>query len=229
MKKSVVLVGAALLTVSGLATADGFYMGAGVGALQLNNTFAFSETQTDTPDINLSQTGHGTSVNGTVLVGYAWENPNDYFIGLEAFQNMSDAQASATLSDQYGSENLHLKIKDIYGIRLLPGYHLTPDTVAYGIVGLAHSKMELSNDNGVATDDDVNGYQLGTGMMTKITPNVALRGDLIYTGYGKAERNRTESSSYNDGSSSYSYSLADSSSIKPSTMEGNVDLMYSFG
>lgn len=229
-KRLGLLVGAALLGVAGLATADSFYMGAGVGALQLNNTVTDqgSTNFPDDPELNsnwnVTATGHGTGVNGTLVLGYAWENPNDYFIGVEAFQNMSNAKATATLADADNSIAYHMKIKDVYGVRVLPGYHFTPDTVGYGILGLAHGKMQLTandDDDSDAKNYDLNGYQVGAGMMTKITPNIAVRGDLIYTGYAKS----TDSIDQNINGDTAS----DSFSIKPSTMEANIDLMYSFG
>lgn len=218
MKQYAWLVGAVCLSMVSVASADGIYVGAGAGVMQLKSAYDYSSSETGAPTYNNNFTGRGTSLNGTVLLGYAWDHPNDYFIGLETYSNVSDAQATGTLAN---GAQLHLKLQNAYGIRVLPGYYFTPDTVGYGIIGLARGNFKLSDDYGDSDSEYLNGYQVGVGSMTKLTPNVGLRGDVIYTSYNKMK----ESESASDGE----FTASESLSAKPTTLEANVDLIYSFG
>ena len=98
MMKKILMVGVITLAASSVAEADGFYMGAGLGGLELKNHL--TDTVTDN-EVEPPKTTEGTAkgsklgVNGTILGGYAWESPDSYFIGLEAFDNESTAKTSA--------------------------------------------------------------------------------------------------------------------------------------
>jgi opacity protein-like surface antigen len=114
-----------------------------------------------------------------------------------------------------------LREQYVYGARVLPGYQATDSTSFYGIVGVArgHFVTTGSVDADVASDSssnhfNLNGYQLGLGTKTDVYKNIAVRTDLIYTGY------QTKTFESNTGSTS---------KIEPSTIEANVAAVYKFG
>jgi outer membrane immunogenic protein len=231
MIKKTLLVGAIALAMSGVACASGFYVGGGLGASVLKNTSTESATVTDefSPDHPTNQSAHSHNENlggnVTVLTGYAWDTVDQYYVGLEAFDNASNAQVS-TQSILYdtNSANLKVKMNNVYGLRLLPGYHITPDTVAYGILGVVrgNEKLTVSESDGSGSSTyNLKGYQVGLGAMTNLSKNVALRGDVIYTGY--------QSQHFADDEISNGFDFSDEVKIHPSTTEANVDLLYKFG
>ena len=114
-----------------------------------------------------------------------------------------------------------MKINNVYGVRVLPGVHLAPETVGYGILGYARGDMKLSTSEEGETPSKnykLNGYQVGLGSMTDLSKNVALRGDLIYTGY---KSKTIVDSADSTGSANVK--------LKPSTMEFNIVAVYKFG
>lgn len=134
------------------------------------------------------------------------------------------------------TQTSHLTYNNAYGIRALPGYRVSQDAVIYGIVGYsrAHARntgfLEVTTETDITTPtfsnsfDDVfnfNGYQLGLGSMINLNEHVAVRGDLIYTGYGKET---LWSSTFSDGTSSENLSIT----AEPSSLEADVSVVYMF-
>lgn len=156
--------------------------------------------------------GGNYGLNSYLLGGYAWTFPNKVFIAGEIFGNLTNVPVStnasfASVSDPgldtvvAGNGGADLTLDGVYGIRALPGYQVTPSSVVYGIIGYARAHAG-SDVYGNATADvgpfpevtgsasssesyNFNGLQLGLGSMINVTHNIALRGDLIWTGYGK--------------------------------------------
>jgi len=233
MKKHLTLVAILALTASTVASANGFYVGGGVGGSELNNEYTYSTNGKFFLNYQYSDTTESNTavgINGTLLAGYAWESPSSYFIGLEVFDNKSSTKVTnkgTGLVTTEGSSSvatnpeISLKINNVYGIRALPGMHFTPDTVGYGIVGLTRGDMTLTGSNdGESGSNSYNlqGYQLGVGAMTNLSPHMALRADVIYTGY--------------ESKTIYSYSnpyWTGNVKVQPSTLEANLVAVYKFG
>lgn len=247
MMKKTLLVSVMAMMASSAAFANGFYAGAGVGAMDFNNKETASGTFTRNGTLPISGGGTATNNAGSVglntelLAGYAWSFPNKLFVGLEAFGNYTTAKingsgdtdvaiASAGIS---GEGTAEMKINYVYGVRVLPGFQVTPETVAYGILGYARANTRVTSSNtitsaalGSSSDSNsdyynFNGVQLGLGSMTEVAKNVSIRGDVIYTGY----KSRTQEGSVTDANGTASGSVK----MEMSTLEGNVGLVYKFG
>lgn len=220
MIKRTVLLGVMVFAAAGAALADGVYLGAGLGGLQLQNKLVGSVTDASTDKHTTTNTlikDYSVGLNGTLLAGYTWDWANQYVLGVEGFYNTSSAKTSHTLL----SETVKLKLNDVYGARILPGLHLTSQTVGYAILGVARGNIKLSDSGkyGSASDRyNLNAYQLGLGAITHISKEVALRADFIYSDY----QNKTI---YSGTTSGYSSTLK----LEPSTMELNLVGVYQFG
>lgn len=236
--------GIALITMlsCGSALANGFYIGGGAGVLQLTNksstAISFDPNPEDMP-VQTSSNNPGTNmnINGTILGGYQWSFANRFALAIEAFTNLS----SAKISDSYSIYNLEgtndLTLNSTYGVRILPGYQITPATEIYTILGYARSQATVDSNITVAStasyngasvssssDYTLNGYQIGLGTkidLTDVSPHLAVRTDVIYTGYDSKTNNLSMPSTGLTTNNTYK--------VQPSTLEANVVLLYQFG
>lgn len=218
MMKKTLLVGALSLVASGAALANGFYAGAGVGTLNLDaKTIATSASGT----VNTKDTG-ALGVNGVLMGGYEFDFANRMVLGLEAFGNYTSAKANNDTTVLNGAATTSsLRLQYVYGARVLPGFQVTDSTSFHGILGVArgHFVSSGSADANASTTNgsshvSLNGYQLGLGATTDVCKNIAVRSDLIYTGY--------QSKTFENGTGA-------TYKIEPSTVEFNVAAVYKFG
>jgi hypothetical protein len=217
MFKKTLLVGAVALAVAGAASADGFYVGAGIGGIGLHQatsiTFVNDYGDTD----HLSNDGGTLGVTGGLLAGYNFNFANQMNLGIEGFANMTSAKQNSELVSTSGNDvatvSTVLKEKYNYGVRLVPGYQVTPDSDMHVLVGYVRGHFTANSEN-----TNANGFQLGLGSTTSVTKEFSLRGDIIYSGY----KSKSASVSEPDGNA---YSL----STKNNTLEGVVSGEYKFG
>lgn len=227
---------------------NGFYAGIGLGGLALHETLSGSGTTTfedgaSSGGASTTNAGSATELNSTLLAGYAWSLPHQIFLGVEAFGNYTnasifgsssqtntDADGMTVESEGSGDYTLHY----MYGVRALPGYQIKPDVVVYGIVGYSRAHVDVNANPVTVTVDssdktiipgsssayNFNGYQLGLGAMIDITEHVAIRGDVIYTGY----QSQTSQSTEVVGDSI----ISGSSTLGFSTLEADFSLIYRF-
>ncbi len=149
-----------------------------------------------------------------------------------------DITANLSISDDF-------KWEGVYGARVLPGIQVTSHSTLYGIVGYARGAASLStptnsstvtdnntgtvttinlNENsGLFTNYSFNGYQLGLGTMIDLVPHLALRADVIYSGYS-SQTLGTKTTTFSDGGTATT-----SLSAQPYTVEGDLSLVYMFG
>lgn len=115
----------------------------------------------------------------------------------------------------------------------MPGYQYSSTTVLYGIVGFARAHAVSSTyasitggdpeSAGASNSANFNGYQLGFGSMLNLSEHLSLRADMIFTMYGtQTLANQTITSS--DGTN-----IQVETTAKPSTLEGDISLVYMFG
>lgn len=226
-----------------------FYAGAGLGAIGFfnnwnsSNDISINSSPLATNAIS-AQTGNA-NINSAFLAGYAWYLPKNTFLGVEIFDNMTNASSSLEKSsvnfpppdspnaDLTINDNSSLTLQNVYGIRALPGYQFNPNTVLYGIVGFARAHATSSTYTSVNADNftssdtsdscNFNGYQLGLGSQLNLNEHLALRADMIFTMYGtQTLANQTVTSS--DGTN-----IQVETNAKPSTLEGDISLVYMFG
>lgn len=149
------MIGAVALTASGTAMANGFYAGGGIGMLNLNNKTTLTQQEQaygggygDVPAMRTTTTtdnGSKLGVNGTLMAGYAWTFPNRLFTAVEAFGNYTSAKISENTTTSTLATASSLRLTYVYGARVLPGFQVTPDSVAYGILGVARVSISLAN------------------------------------------------------------------------------------
>ncbi|MCD6047283.1 MAG: hypothetical protein K0S08_930 [Gammaproteobacteria bacterium] len=218
MLKKSLLVGAIALAASSVALADGFYVGAGIGGTGFHDKV--DNTLTVDGVTETSSSDHGNlGVLGGLLAGYTWNFANQFNLGVEGFANATSAKISHTSMD---GDTTNVKARYNYGVRLVPGYQVTPDTDVHAIVGYVRGnfKAEATDaDTGASASktQNLNGFQLGVGSGTNVAKNVVVRGDIIYSGY----QNKTNS--FSDGVVSLS------NKNKFNTLDGVVSVAYKFG
>jgi opacity protein-like surface antigen len=202
------LVGAIALAASSVALADGFYVGAGVGGTGFHN-----QSNIDNGVVK-SDTGN-LGVIGGVLAGYNWNFANQFNLGVEGFANATSAKTTANYLDS--TVTVTQKARYNYGVRLVPGYQVTPDTDVHAIVGYVRGNFKTEASAGsfsASKTFNANGFQLGVGSGTNVAKNVVVRGDVVYSGY--------QSKTVSDAE-------GDTAKNKINTLDGIVSVAYKFG
>ena len=214
MFKKTLLVGAVALAVTGAASADGFYVGAGLGGIGLHQAANLTYSDILGDSATISNDGGALGVTGGLLAGYNFNFANQLNLGVEAFANATSAKQTllftAASGDETETNTISLKEKYNYGARFVPGYQVTPDSDIHALVGYVRGHFATDNQN-----NNANGFQLGLGSTTSVTKEFSLRGDFIYSGY----KTKTESGSDSTGDS-YTFSQ------RNNTLEGVISGEY---
>jgi opacity protein-like surface antigen len=207
---------------------DGFYVGAAAGGSWTNVNQdqvidgIFNSLPADIDfEVNLPLQIDGPnslktdpSFKGALYAGYGqswdiWYLGAEIFVDLANYKNRNGVELDLnnTVDENVVFEfqgDTHSKLRSFqYGVDLRPGVIVTPDTMLYGRVGVAASRLNL-NTNAVfagndASDDilwdlmlplatakNVAALRLGAGLEQNIGPNINFRFDYIYTYYGRA-------------------------------------------
>lgn len=172
-------------------TAPGNWAGAYAGA-----TLGYAFSGEDRVGLAQGDTGAVTNydkldlsgVNGGLRIGYRWQKDNWVFgpeLGYEA-GNIEDSFSND------GGVSAKSKIKNVAALRFKTGYSVTPDTLVYGIVGVARAKVDYevsgaSVPGTAAIDDSISrtGYILGLGAEKQLTERVSITGEYEYANFGK--------------------------------------------
>ncbi len=104
------------------------YAGISLGGTNFNDTVSINNTSGTTP--TLGQLGF----IGGLFVGYDFPLRGPVNTGLELFGNGTTATSS--LTDAATGLKISVKYQNNYGVRILPGYRLSPDTVAHFFGGI---------------------------------------------------------------------------------------------
>lgn len=188
---------------------------------------------------------------GTLILGYSWTLPSRFFFGIEGFGDITSAEISQTNTANNTTGPISttltgttdLQWQYVYGARVLPGFQVSPKFTLYGIVGYARGVANLTNaetrttidsatggsvtvdtssDSGIFSAHDYNGYQLGVGSMFNLSSHLALRGDIIYTGYG-SQTLGSDTHTFVGGNETTSLDAS------PYTVEADLSLVLMFG
>lgn len=206
MLKKTLLTALLALTATGVASANGFYAGFGVGgsALHSGNDLTQSSTTTSHDIGNIGALG-------SVFGGYNFNLDNQVNLGIEAFANADSVKAQY----QDSTYTLTEKLTYNYGLRLVPGYQITADTDLHLLAGLARGHFTGRDSTGGEDDSkNIYGWQGGFGATTAVNSNFSVRGDLIYTDYKKK---------------TYDLGTNESMSIKANTLDGVISGEFKFG
>lgn len=190
-----------------------FYAGGTVGIASLAD-----KESTNTPIHDIHYLGASGALGG-LLVGYDVNPCNLWKVKLEGFINTT----SLNLSDnQNYAPVTSYKVNMRYnaGVRILPGYELTPRTEGHLILGYSYGKFNIS-DNGnygiINQDFSSNGFQAGVGLGALLLESVSIRTDVLYTIY---------SSQTSSGVTTASPSASQVYQNKLSTLEGDLTLIF---
>jgi len=226
--KKIILTQTAIISIaaSSCALADGFYAGIGAGASSFNNILSTANNAIASNVISNSSGDMGsTGVIGSLFAGYNFSFANKCNLGLEAFSNIMSTSTTHNMNTTSAiaiiTQDLKISSRYTYGLRILPGYEITPDTTGHIILGYARGNFKITNNgkfNNISATFNSNGLQTGLGFTTAITKNLALGLDAIYTTYASQTVNGLTASG-----TPLTYKN------KPYTLEGIVSLQYKFG
>ncbi len=193
-------------------TYDYGYLGGNIGILGLADKE--SSLMPSPSSHRLSATG----ILGGGFVGYAKTLTDRIFIDIEGFAN--GVSANATAIQNYGTRpEYQVDLAYNLGVRLLPGYLITPHLQGYLNIGYSAAQFQIQDNGNYGYVNDTffeNGLQAGLGVKTELSAPLSLRFDLIYSYYGlQTTYGRTTS-----GYQVYQNNL--------STLEADLALVYAF-
>lgn len=172
------------------------------------------------------------------------------YLGLEGFYNNSPSSFRASsvdtlpadvISSQAGTTTTftsHIKLKDSYGIALLPGYKLNDHLLLFVKLGAAKRRLHVKTDltgnppplernvlaNRRDQTKDIYGYQLGLGFDLRLCENIFLRNEYTLTRYSKVKYPRITSPLL----SRRGFFLAGDASFETVSGEYKIGLVYKF-
>jgi outer membrane immunogenic protein len=196
MLKAAKSLGFLLWASSSLCWASGFYAGIGIGPeygdIRINSTVIdniggnfFVKNQ----DYEATR-----GVFGTLFAGYGlffnnfWSDCENLYLAAEINANISSSN-----SKDYNKELIHqsfshtnYKMKESYGVSLLPGFLITDSTLFYTRLGYSSGKFKLDTNDVSLSDIDthLNGFRYGVGLQQVVIENLSLRleySDVAYT------------------------------------------------
>jgi len=196
----------------------GFYVGAGLNAIDLNDKMTI--TSPNTPSSTYQGGQH--NVGGTLFAGYGIPI-QQFYLGAELFYRYAPTNdKSQTITFTSGSSNSFDKVKTDRdgGLAIKAGYRVAPNTLLYLLLGAEYSRIKVTNQS---TDSSAHnnafsknklGFMPGIGIATFLTNHLLLNLQYTYTSY-----------------SSFSYTPADNSSttkIEPKRNIVTIGLAYQF-
>ncbi len=222
-----------------LAASDGAFNGFYVGG-ELGSTFNQGTLSTQTSDtlslggpgafvnspINASATLANTAFKGVLSLGYGKELWTYFYLGTQAFIDLSQYQLNSTFSNKINADgNINAitsnSLKESpfqYGLDLKPGVLLDNNSLLYALVGFAVAQTQLNQEtNGVIAPNGSTPFsiqtssnnnsthlalRLGLGIEKFISRYFSIKADYVFTNYASGQT----SSSINDLSSSSSLS-----------------------
>jgi outer membrane immunogenic protein len=149
----------------------GFYVGAGLGPDTIDfkqRAHIFQPRNFDAIDrTHLS----GTGIFGTIFAGYGWFY-NWFFLAPEINANFSSVSFDSS-NDEFIHQNFnttHYKIKNSYGISVLPGIQINPNSLLYARLGYENARFKI-----ITTDISIgnasnrrDGFRYGLGLRTNL-------------------------------------------------------------
>ncbi|GAO97581.1 hypothetical protein Cva_00217 [Caedimonas varicaedens] len=179
------LMGTALTSILGSAAIagdcssfSGFYLGTQLGVGTTN-----TEAKGTVNDVAEKNKFGATGAIGGLHVGYGKHFPNRFYLGLEAYGNLSGNKETYSL----GESNRKVERKNSFGVKLRPGF-VFGNALFYGAVGVESASFKYS----ASQDDDANigsnngrrtGIPLGLGAAFHATDHVILGVEATHTFY----------------------------------------------
>ena len=128
----------------------------------------------------------GTGFFGSIFAGYSWLVKN-YFFAAELNANLSAVEYKL-VNDEYIHSNFSkttFTIKNSEGISFLPGYFLSPNTLAYLRIGYANGHLKINESDSTihSFNNHINGIRYGLGLRHGFAKNWELMLDYSQINY----------------------------------------------
>jgi hypothetical protein len=155
----------------------------GVGALSTTmfSQISYVDTATfGTTNNDIEWSANGSQITGEFYVGYAYNINKGFDIGVEIWYDLDGPEV-----EQFVVEPRYIKhsMQNAIGVRVVPGFNITPSTRIIGEVGYMYTQMELS----VVDLDPTLASQFSSSSTTKnkgfITYGVGLE-TMVYQNFG---------------------------------------------
>lgn len=112
-----------------------------VGAGALSTTMFSRYTYTDDTAFKTQATTTATSISGEAYIGYAYNFNKGFDVGAEIFYDMGGPEVENTIATPGYVKN---SLSSTIGIRILPGFNITPSTRVYAGIGYAYMDTEIN-------------------------------------------------------------------------------------
>lgn len=191
---------------------DGLYVGANIG---VSNLLDNASWLINPEDHDLGSVG----IVGGGFIGYDYSVTDGIKIGIEGFGNAVGLNTS--IQHYFTGTSYSVDSRYNAGIRILPGYQFTPDTVWHVILGYSNAQFEIKDNLYGYLNKTYNksGFQSGLGLTSTIMGGLSVRLDAMYTKYA----GQSSTGLSNVSSSPFQYYTNDFS-----TLEGDLSLVYKF-
>lgn len=177
---------------------DGFYLGAGAGydAYKFNLKVEGIDDFGNAVTLNPAFAANGWK--GSLFAGYG-QYFNWFYIGGEIVGMGASATNSTTFAANLFSLKEELRVRQTYGVGLLPGVKVNDYALIYGRLGYLRSSVRSTETASVVglgsvstgRTDWLNGFNYGVGIETSIYENTSVRGEYTYTSYGSFNNDGT--------------------------------------
>ena len=157
----------------------GLYLGGDVGGLFAHSTYV--RPYQDLPTIGIGSMTPRASIG--MIGGFNYQISPSLVLGAEAqrttFSGLNYREVGPNLDSLQ-------KIKSLISLTGRAGFLLGQDTMAYGKLGWASMATAGFERFGETFHKKIRALQTGGGIETRLTPNISLRGEALYTGHAKA-------------------------------------------
>lgn len=221
MKKSY-LVSSILICCAINAHASGFYVGGGIGV----DSTSFSQNSYAGTSGGIGETSYdlnGSGGFGTLLAGYQYDINNNVFVATELNANLASIKSEHWFSSPTGagSYNGTFTLYQSYGLSVLPGFYVDNNVGLYARLGYSAAELKssrsyqpgVSGTNYTEQSKWLNGAVVGLGISAPLTPALALRLEYDYVNYAHFN---------------YITNATQSSSVKTTSNQAQLDLIYKF-
>ena len=175
-------------SVASTANWTGFRLGAGGGYGFINHELSLEDGGGNLASLD------GISGEGglfTVEAGYDYQFSSNFVAGVQFDYTGSSVETVAELDFGVpGFTGYKLEASDSYTVAGRLGYLVTPETLAYGLVGWTWTDFEqdilvITGTPIITNDFDADGFTVGAGIETVLAENFTGKLEYRYTDYGK--------------------------------------------
>jgi len=192
-QKVVAPVAVAVVPVATHQLKDGFYLGAQLGYDSYRARESVSAVS-GVNQINANPAITAAGFEGGLFAGYG-AYFDRFYLGAELSGDISKADASyhatATTAAVTANYNSRFKVKNNYGLSVIPGVKLSDTSLFYVRLGYDRANIQTSESYSATGGSAVsstqtqwkNGFKYGLGMESLVSENVSVRGEFNHVNY----------------------------------------------